>query len=575
MRSPPNEAVTLAVAPLMSRTDRYDPRMTATDISGGSLTHLRAPDLAKVVATLRDLLKSHREELNRLNVYPVPDGDTGTNMSLTLESVAKELGKANAESMQDVCEAVAHGSLMGARGNSGVILSQMLRGLVAGMRDYEQVGAPELCAAFRRGADAAYEAVLRPVEGTILTVARETAEAMEASPATDLAGLIREAATAADASVLRTPELLPALKDAGVVDSGGRGFTLLLAALEHVVAGVPLPEPRHVERAAVAEGQAVSTDELRYEVMFLLDASDDTIPGFKAAWAAAGDSIVIVGGDGLWNCHIHTNDIGTAIEAGIDAGRPHHIRVTDLIEEVEEEQWVRDVQDGKASASNETKDPQTTAVVAIGVGPGVRRLLASFGVSEIIAGGQSMNPSTQEILDAVERAPSDAVIVLPNNKNIVPVANQVDSLTDKRVVVVPTVAIPEGLAALVHYDPHDDLDENLAAMAAAVESVKCGEVTQAVRDASADGFEVTSGEWIALGNGKIVAVASSCVDAVTGLVDQLISEDSEIVTIIIGADARHSDVERIERYLELNHAAIEVERHDGGQPIYPYLLAVE
>lgn len=550
--------------------------MTGIDTTAATNDQLGPGAIARVVETLRDLLKTHREELNRLNVYPVPDGDTGTNMSLTLESVAKELAQADRSSMEDVCEAISHGSLMGARGNSGVILSQILRGFADEFAQHAAVGVTEFRSALRSGADAAYEAVLRPVEGTILTVARETAEAVESDAASEFGELLANAARAADESVLRTPDLLPALKDAGVVDAGGRGFTLLIAAFRHVAAGVPLPEPRHVEREAGKEG-AAENDELRYEVMFLLDASDETIPAFKSAWAAIGDSIVIVGGKGLWNCHIHTNDIGAAIEAGIDAGRPRQIRVTDLIEEMEEEHWVREERaiGATGGAATAARDPQETAVVAIGVGAGVQRLFASFGVSEIIAGGQSMNPSTQEILDAVERAPSASVIVLPNNKNIIPVANQVDSLTEKTVKVLPTTAVPEGLASLVPYDPDDSLDENVSAMTSAVEAVRCGEITQAVRDASADGFDVLAGEWIALGNGKILAVAPTAVAAVTALVDALVTEESEIVTLLMGADARHADVERIEHHLRLNHASVELERHDGGQPIYPYLIAVE
>lgn len=550
--------------------------MTGIDTTAATNDQLGPGAIARVVETLRDLLKTHREELNRLNVYPVPDGDTGTNMSLTLESVAKELAQADRSSMEDVCEAISHGSLMGARGNSGVILSQILRGFADEFAQHAVVGVTEFRRALRSGADAAYEAVLRPVEGTILTVARETAEAVENDSASEFGELLANAARAADESVLRTPDLLPALKDAGVVDAGGRGFTLLIAAFRHVAAGVPLPEPRHVEREAGKEG-AAENDELRYEVMFLLDASDETIPAFKSAWAAIGDSIVIVGGKGLWNCHIHTNDIGAAIEAGIDAGRPRQIRVTDLIEEMEEEHWVREERaiGATGGASTAAREPQETAVVAIGVGAGVQRLFASFGVSEIIAGGQSMNPSTQEILDAVERAPSGSVIVLPNNKNIIPVANQVDSLTEKTVKVLPTTAVPEGLASLVPYDPDDSLDENVSAMTSAVEAVRCGEITQAVRDASADGFDVVAGEWLALGNGKILAVAPTAVAAVTALVDALVTDESEIVTLLMGADARHADVERIEHHLRLNHASVELERHDGGQPIYPYLIAVE
>ena len=329
------------------------------------LEHLGPADLRRVVEAFRDALRSHQEELNRLNVYPVPDGDTGTNMALTLESVCAELR--TAESMSEVCTAIARGSLMGARGNSGVITSQILRGLSEVCGPLDAVGPAELTTAMRRAADAAYEAVMRPVEGTILTVVRETAEGMEAarSDGVDaLLPLLEAAAAAARAAVLRTPELLPALAEAHVVDSGGTGFSLLVAAFLHVVDGRDLPAPAVVSTPLAVERHLAGDDvaSLRYEVMFLLDADDATIPAFRETWSTIGDSIVVVGGDGLFNCHIHTNDIGAAIEAGIESGRPYKIRVTALFEEVaaEEQAWV-------ASAVGTAADapPVATAVVAL------------------------------------------------------------------------------------------------------------------------------------------------------------------------------------------------------------------
>src|SRR4051812_30042282 len=392
-----------------------------------TLTSLGAADLRQALLRFRDAVRAHQEELNRLNVYPVPDGDTGTNMALTLESVGTALN--DSQSMEEVCHAISRGSLMGARGNSGVILSQILRGLADECRDLGEVQTQTLVKGFRHAADAAYEAVMRPVEGTILTVARAIAEAAEALRAPTLVELLERAAEAGRDAVARTPDLLPVLREAGVVDAGGKGLTLLIDAFLEVVDGRPIPEPEFVETpASVAKhlaGDDVST--LRYEVMYLLDAPDATMPSFREAWASIGDSIVVVGGDGIWNCHVHTNDIGAAVEAGIDAGRPHSIRVTDLMEQVEEERWVREaevVADLTTNAPNLA--PVTTAVVAVGVGDGVRRLLTSLGVQRVVAGGQSMNPSTAQILEAVEACASDAVVVLPNNKNIVAVARQVD-----------------------------------------------------------------------------------------------------------------------------------------------------
>ncbi len=458
------------------------------------LTSLSAADLRQAVLRFRDALRAHQEELNRLNVYPVPDGDTGTNMALTLESVSSEL--ATASSMSEVCHAISRGSLMGARGNSGVITSQILRGLVEGFGTLDAIDGPAFAAGLRVGADAAYQAVMRPVEGTILTVVREAAEAVEAASGGALGELLERGFDAACVAVDNTPELLPVLRDAGVVDAGGKGFTLLLAALLEVVAGRPIPEPEIVTTPAAVSAHLAGEDVagLRYEVMYLLDADDATIPAFRDAWSAIGDSIVVVGGDGLWNCHIHTNNIGGSIEAGLDAGRPRNVRVTDLFEQVGEERWVHEAE---VVADLTGAVTVTTAVVAVGVGEGVRRLLTSLGVQQVIAGGQSMNPSTAQILEAVEACNANAVVVLPNNKNIVAVAKQVDDLTEKAVQVIATHSIPEALAALVEYDPNASCEANAQAMDAALERVRTGEITQAVRDAAIDGANVRAGDWIA------------------------------------------------------------------------------
>jgi DAK2 domain fusion protein YloV len=539
------------------------------------LSSLSAADLRQAVLGFRDALRAHQEELNRLNVYPVPDGDTGTNMALTLESVSAAIG--TAVSMDEVCHAVGRGSLMGARGNSGVITSQILRGLVDVFQPLETIEPAALRAALRRGADAAYEAVMRPVEGTILTVARETAEAIETLPAdADMVTVLDCAYTEACASVERTPEHLPVLREAGVVDAGGKGFTLLLAALLEVVDGRPIPEAVFVDTPVSVSAHLAGDDvsSLRYEVMYLLDATDETIGGFRASWGAIGDSIVIVGGDGLYNCHIHTNDIGAAVEAGIDAGRPRNIRITDLMDQVEEERWVREAE-VVADLTGASTERVTTAVVAVGVGEGVRRILTSLGVQHVVAGGQSMNPSTAQILEAVELCNADAVVVLPNNKNIVAVAKQVDGLCDKKVSVVPTHSVPEALAALVDYDPNDDVSSNAERMQAAIERVGTGEVTQAVRDAAVDGENVKSGDWIALTREGVVSATQSPADAVCALLSELVDDDSEIITVLVGADAKQSETDRIREHVQFTFPHVEVEFHDGGQPLYPYLVGVE
>ena len=554
-----------------------------------TLTALQADHLRQVVTGYRDALRAHQEALNRLNVYPVPDGDTGTNMALTLESVVTEL--ADHRDMATVCKAISHGSLMGARGNSGVILSQILRGIASAFERSDAAGCDTLSDAFRGAADAAYKAVMRPVEGTILTVARAAGEAAFGYEGSSIVDLLDAAKTAAAEALAQTPELLPVLKQAGVVDAGGAGFVLLLDAFLSIVAGRPIPAPpvpTGVEGATGVPSAAISAEvdavhgeggvgDLRYEVMFFLEAPDETINRFKDVWMSVGDSIVVVGGDGLYNCHIHTDDIGAAIEAALDCGRPKKIRVTDLMEQVEEERWVRD---GAAAVSDDDADdshrePVPCAVVAVATGPGIRRIFRSLGVQQIVAGGQSMNPSTAQILEAVEAAPADHVIVLPNNKNIIAVAEQVDAHTSKTVRVVKTTSVAEGFGALLEYDPQDDADENLKTMTGAASRIVSGEVTRAVRASSSDAGPIEEGDFLGIARDGIRAVESSLVDATTKLIDELLTDDHEIITLIEGEGSGAGPTRQISEWVAEHHPDVQVEVHHGGQPLYPYLLGIE
>jgi DAK2 domain fusion protein YloV len=544
-----------------------------------TLARLGAGDLRAVVAAFGDALRAHQEPINRLNVYPVPDGDTGTNMALTVESVLAELDGAGPD-MASVCKAIAHGSLMGARGNSGVILCQILRGLATTFADGEEVDGPAFARGLAAATEGAYKAVGRPVEGTILTVVREASEAAADAAAAGGATLARvlEASLARGGAALqRTPELLDVLRQAGVVDAGGTGFLLLLDAALCVVSARPLPEPADiagpVPAAAAAEHSAgTGIADLRYEVMFLLEAGDEAVDAFREAWAGIGDSIVVVGGDALWNCHIHTDDIGAAIEAGIDAGRPRQVRVTDLADEAEEERWVREA---VPSASGSDLPAVTTEVVAVASGKGLRALFEVHGAGSVVSGGQSMNPSTAELLEAVEACRADQVIILPNNANIVAVAEQVDGLTSKSVWVVPTTEINSGLAALVAFDPRHDAEENAKAMAAATEGLVAGEVTQAVRAFGSNVGPIAEGDWIGLGPGGIEAFAADVAGAAIGLLDALVGDTSELVTLIGGEQARTEDTELIRAWLIEHRPDVEVEVHDGGQPLYPYLVGIE
>ncbi|MDA8269460.1 MAG: DAK2 domain-containing protein [Actinomycetota bacterium] len=589
-----------------------------------ALATLRATDLADAVRVYRTALREHQAAINSLNVYPVPDGDTGTNMALTLESVVAEIdGISGPPVMGEVCRAVAHGSLMGARGNSGVILSQLLRGLVGELAAYEEVDGPVLARALRAASIAADGAVLRPVEGTILSVARAAARGAVALIGETVPGLagsegsagngpphagssgtvdsaagvqglppslvdVASAARSAAAEALdRTPQQLAVLARAGVVDAGGAGLVVLFDSLLNVVDGRPVATPPRAPHAVVGEDALAAlgadgehaedrsgVDDLRYEVMYLLEAEDATIPAFKEVWAGLGDSIVVVGGDGLWNCHIHTDEVGPAIEAALDAGRPRDIRVTDLHEQVEEVRWVRE---GAAlePADEPTGPPPRTAVVAVANGDGIARIFRSLGVHHFVPGGQSMNPSTAQILEVVESLPSPEVILLPNNDNIRPVALQVGELAGRPVRVVPTGSIVEGFAALLEYDPEASADDNAAVMTESARRVVAGEVVRAVRDAEGPDGPLRAGDWMGLSRQGIEVVGTSLAEAACALVAKLLQSGHELVTLIEGEGATAGDTRRITEWLAEQRPDVAIEVHHGGQPLYPYLVSIE
>ena len=547
---------------------------------------LGADGLRATMEWFRDALAMHRDVINQLNVYPVPDGDTGTNMALTLETVVTEVSAAG-DQMSEVCHAISHGSLMGARGNSGVILSQILRGLAETVATAGHVDPPVLAGALKKASVAADEAVSTPVEGTILTVVRDVANAAAEAVEEGVDGLIQMVEgcqQAGRASLDRTPELLPQLARANVVDAGGAGFLLFLDAMATAMDGRPLPDPPPVDPTAGVGAAVAGADDphgvdddangTRYEVMFFLEADDDRIGDFRSAWEALGDSIVVVGGDGLWNCHIHSNDIGASIEAGIGVGRPYDIRVTDLFEQVEHVESLTAAEIG-GTVTTIAGEPVHTAVVAVSVGAGVRRIFESLGVRAVIAGGQTMNPSTEHFVQAVEQLDAAEIVLLPNNKNIVPVAERVDDCTDAVVRVVPTKGIAEGLAALMAYDPSATADQNQEAMADAASGVVTGEVTQAVRDTESELGPIAAGQWLGLDRGGLRVVAPSAAQAATGLLAEIIDDEHELVTVIAGADAASADVGEVSSWLAEHHPAIEVEIHEGNQPLYPFYFGVE
>ncbi len=568
--------------------------------------------LAEVMVAYRDALVAEQATINRLNVFPVPDGDTGTNMLATLESVVAALAALEGPAdMAGIAGVVGRSALMGARGNSGVILCQVLRGLTGELAPLAKAGGAELARALEVASDSARSAVVQPAEGTILTVAAGAARAAveAARRSVVLLSVLEAARSGALEALWRTPSLLPVLAEAGVVDAGGAGLVLLFDALLAVadgraMPGLELPADVLSTLAGSAPGVAGSCagataggglvpalggspgsgpsgpggargalEGCRYEVMYLLEAPGETIPAFRSVWAGLGDSIVVVGGDGLWSCHIHTDEIGPAIEAALDVGRPRQIRVTDLAEQVEEERWVREGASG--AQAEEELPPRVTHVVAVAAGEGMRRIFRSLGVGGLVSGGQSMNPSTAEMLAAIERLPGPEVVVLPNNSNVIPVAEQAARLSEKRVVVVPTRAVQEGFAALIDYDPEAPAEENAVRMAAAAGGVVAGEVTQAVRASSSPAGPVAAGDWIGLAGGEILSVAPDLAAATIGLLEAVLKPGHELVTLFEGAGATAAATRRVSEWIAGDRPGVELERHVGGQPLYPYLVAVE
>jgi len=534
---------------------------------------LDAKNLASLMYCFRDSLQEHKESLNSLNVYPVPDGDTGSNMAATLNSVVSEIEslEENLE-LENIIDAISHGSLMGARGNSGVIISQILRGFVSKIKNSSRktIDANLFSEALSEAASAAYEAVGNPVEGTILTVVRETAEAAEkaASEKLSLLPLAEIAREAAKRSLDSTPELLPVLARAGVVDAGGSGFLLMLDSLLHIIDDRPMPEPEvvtaSVDSLILDVHDETSNSGTRYEVMYFLDAPDDLIPDFKKAWSEIGDSIVVVGGENIWNCHVHTNNIGAAVEAGISIGKPYEIRVTDLFEEIAGNYHDHDI-----------ADPVGCSVIAVANGDGIGEIFRSLGATRIVNGGQSMNPSTADLLEAAEATASEHVIILPNNSNIVAVAEQVDSQTSKTVRVVGTHTVTEGFASLLGYDPEATSDKNQTGMLQASQMVESGEITTAVRDSTSEIGEIKKGNFLGLQKGKVTVVAETIVEATNNLLKEMISDEHEIVTLVSGEDSNKKETDEIVAWVNAEYEELEVEVHEGGQPLYPYYIGIE
>ncbi len=558
-----------------------------------SVYSLDGHDLKLMVAAALSWLRQHQAEINALNVFPVPDGDTGTNMMLTMTSAWNEVADVQEENVGRLAGKVAHGALMGARGNSGVILSQILRGFARGLDSKGQMSAADLPVALNEARDTAYKGVVKPVEGTILTVMREVAEesAVVVQETEDLQRIFERLVQRAKSAVARTPQLLPVLRQAGVVDSGGQGLFVVLEGMLRYMKGLSVEE---VERPIAGAALAIQThaaphdlmtealhfdSNYPYDVQFIVAGQALDVAGMRATIEAMGDSALVVGDAQTVKVHVHVLDPGIPISYGATCGSLRDVVVEDM--QAQYEAYIA----GREAAYTATfphtgvpmpvEEPPNIAVVAVAAGDGLEKVFRSLGATGIVEGGQTMNPSTAQILAAIDQSLSDSVIILPNNKNILLAAQQAAEVSQKHVAVVPTRSIPQGVSALLALDQQATLDGNVAAMLRAAKEVITGEVTWATRDVALNGIDVREGDAIGLLDGDLVVDAESFDEAVYWLLAEVELEDCELVTLYYGEGMDAAQAENLAERLSETYPDLEFEVVQGGQPHYPYIISIE
>jgi DAK2 domain fusion protein YloV len=524
-------------------------------------------------------LRQHQEEINALNVFPVPDGDTGTNMVLTMQSAWEEVAGVDENNVGKVAHRVAHGALMGARGNSGVILSQIWRGMARHLDNKEWLTASDLAAALEEGVRTAYKGVIRPVEGTILTVAREAAEEamLAAGRTTDLSVVLERAVRRAWDALARTPDLLPVLAEAGVVDAGGQGLCVILEGMMRALRGEVMGEP--AAAAAVVgpafAAEAVPEEEYGYDVQFLIVGQNLDVEAIRRDIDAMGTSTLVVGDSETVKVHVHVPDPGVPLSYAVRLGSLRDVVVEDMQAQYREFVRAREQARPAPALTVAGAPPRKVGVVAVVSGDGLEKVFLSLGASAIVPGGQTMNPSTEEILRGVESLPTPKVVILPNNPNIILAARQAQELSQKEVAVVPTRSIPQGVAALLAFNHQADLEENAKAMARAAQDVHTGEVTTATRDAQLNGMTVRQGQIIGLQDDQLVISGETVDEVVEALLEKMDVADREIVTLYYGAGVRQEEAEALVARLQEKYPDQNFEVVYGGQPHYFYILSAE
>ena len=555
---------------------------------------INAAMLAKMFLAGAKNLESKKEWINELNVFPVPDGDTGTNMTMTIMSAAKEVSALEQVDMKTLAKAISSGSLRGARGNSGVILSQLLRGFTKAIKEVDEVDVDILCEALQRAVETAYKAVMKPKEGTILTVAKGAADkALELVDTTDdIVYFIDEIIKEADFVLSKTPDMLPVLKQAGVVDSGGQGLVVVMQGAYDCLMG---KEVDYTITPDQTSGQVTKiTPETEAEIKFgyctefiivldqpLTEAQEQEYKGYLES---IGDSIVVVADDEIVKTHVHTNDPGLAIQKALTHGSLSKIKIDNMREE-HQERLIKDAEKAAAQQVAEeaakeapvsTEPEKEMGFVAVSIGEGLNEIFKELGVDYMIEGGQTMNPSTEDVLDAIAKVSAKTVFVLPNNKNIILAANQAASLCeDKEVIVLPTKTIPQGITALINFIPEQSAKENEARMNEEIANVKTGQVTYAVRDTVIDDKEIHEGDYMGIGDAGILAVNTDIQAVFLDMIAEMVDEDSAIVSIYYGADVTEADAKALSSAVEEKFSDLEVELQMGGQPVYYYIASVE
>ena len=525
-------------------------------------------------------LEAKKEFINELNVFPVPDGDTGTNMTLTIMSAAKEVQSLENADMLTIAKAISSGSLRGARGNSGVILSQLLRGFTKEIREHKEIDAVILAKACERATATAYKAVMKPKEGTILTVAKGISRKAEelAETTEDLEVFIPEVIKYAEEVLAQTPEMLPVLKEAGVVDSGGQGLLEVIHGAYDAFLG------KEIDYAAIeASGgtkmvkpsqQAEADIKFGYCTEFIIMTEKE----FKAYLESIGDSIVCVADDEIVKIHVHTNDPGLAIQKALTYGQLSRMKIDNMREE-HQEKLIKDAEKAAAQQASEKKKKEPrkpVGFIAVSIGEGMNGIFRELGADYIIEGGQTMNPSTDDMLSAIDEVNADHIFILPNNKNIILAANQAQSLTDdKDIIVIPTKTVPQGITAIISYMPEADVDTNIEALEEAIKNVKTGQVTYAVRDTHIDDKEIHEGDIMGIGDRGVLAVGQSVEETTKEMLAQLVDEESELISLYFGQDVLEEDAENFAQEVEELYPDVDVDVHMGGQPIYYYVLSVE